>query len=166
MISLLPNTTAQDTNGVFALLAMLKDPAASQQLLTQLTSEKLAAQQAIKDSEGILAQANAAKADIEKREQAIVAREKSISADEVNVSTEKQSLTERETKVAALETAHGERVSSATAELEKRQVDLDAREKSLDDRDAATAKDATDAAALQATWQRKMDKLKAAQAED
>jgi len=116
MISLLPNTTANDTHGVFAILAVIADPAGAQQRLTELIAEKQAFLQAIKDADAAAAEVAKMQAELERRRTALNSREEDIARREVDVARRERSVAAREAtlrefgarlgpKVAALEVA-------------------------------------------------------------
>jgi hypothetical protein len=67
MISLTPNSTPQDTNGAFAVLAVISDPAAAKKRLAELIDASKEFEAALKAAQEAEAKAREAASTLDKR---------------------------------------------------------------------------------------------------
>ena len=108
MISLMNNTTPQDTGGLFKLLELLSNPVAVERRLSEIVREKQDAQKLLEDAVAAQEAAQAAKADIQKRvaeldtrEEAVTQREHVVTQRERRWQEFKQELGGKIAKIAA-----------------------------------------------------------------
>ena len=117
MISLLPNTTTQDTHGVFAILALITDPAAAEKRLMELAAEKQAFLQTIKDAEAAAAETARLHAELDRRRNAFDLREADIARREVDVARREGLVASREATLREFGARIGPRLSAFEAEV-------------------------------------------------
>jgi uncharacterized protein (DUF3084 family) len=86
MISLTPNSTPQDTNGAFAVLAVISDPAAAKKRLAELIDASKEFEAALKAAQEAEAKAREAASTLDKREAEITRREQEVAARELAIS--------------------------------------------------------------------------------
>lgn len=145
MISLMPATTAQDTSGAFAVLALLADPAAARKRLDELVSTA-------RDLEAKRAELTEAKKEHEARSVALQSRAKNADAWEKRLEQREAAIKGAEDDLSAKVAAHNERAATAESEISRRTNALTKRESDAQRREQEVAARETNLAADRAKF--------------
>lgn len=162
MISLLPNTTAQDTTGAFAVLAVLADPKAAQKRLQDLVEAAQKHEAAINEHGKVVEAAVKAKAEADAARAAIADREAAVKTREDDIVALERQLADREAAIKGKEDA----IAKADAENRAAVAELAAKAaadaKTAAEMKAQASADRDAAASLKYDYEQKIARIKSA----
>lgn len=169
MISLTPSTTPQDTNGAFALFALLTDPAAAKKRLDELTAAAKVHQEALTKAQNAQVALDAKEKDLIKREAdlpglrtALAAREAKLTAREKIADEAHIDVTERDVALTAAERAHTAKVEEKRLEWAKREAAIVSAEREAAAKLAEAFAQHNAAMQLKSTYEQRLAKITAA----
>lgn len=160
MISLIPGTTPQDTNGTFAVLALLADPAVAKKRLDELVA-------AAKDAVAKRADLAEAQKANESRSAALDVRAKNADVRDAQLGRREDGIKAQEDALASTVVTHKQRVSKFEADMvrriaacAKRESEVERRERQLATSEEKLSADRAKFDADRAALDRKIAKAK------